>query len=217
MNVMRQILQAFAVVLCLFLLPFQAGAQATFDPSLPALFDVTGVASDDTLNIRQTPSGKAAKIGALSPFARNIEVTAVNDSGTWGRINHAEGNGWVSLRYLRRQHDIAWRDAPHGLSCFGTEPFWAADLTADRQSFRFQFFDDPVLDMAVDWRASPENRGAGVFGFAASHYDATAFATLRRATCSDGMSDRLYGLGTEVFITQYGQTRAYQGCCSLSP
>lgn len=217
MSVMRQILQAFAVALCLFLLPFQAGAQATFDPSLPALFDVTGVASDDTLNIRQTPSGKAAKIGALSPFARNIEVTAVNDSGTWGRINHAEGNGWVSLRYLRRQHDIAWRDAPYGLSCFGTEPFWAADLIADRQNFRFQFFDDPVLDMAVDWRASPENRGAGVFGFAASHYDATAFATLRRATCSDGMSDRLYGLGTEVFITQYGQTRAYQGCCSLSP
>ena len=217
MNVMRQILQAFAVALCLFLLPFQAGAQATFDPSLPALFDVTGVASDDTLNIRQTPSGKAAKIGALSPFARNIEVTAVNDSGTWGRINHAEGNGWVSLRYLRRQHDIAWRDAPNGLSCFGTEPFWAAVLTADRQSFRFQFFDDPVLDMAVDWRASPENRGAGAFGFAASHYDATAFATLRRATCSDGMSDRLYGLGTEVFITQYGHTRAYQGCCSLSP
>lgn len=217
MSVMRQIPQAIALALCLFLLPFQVGAQATFDPSLPALFDVTDVASDDTLNIRQTPSGKAAKIGALSPFARNIEVTAVNDSGTWGRINHAEGNGWVSLRYLRRQHDIAWRDAPHGLSCFGTEPFWAADLTADRQSFRFQFFDDPVLDMAVDWRASPENRGAGVFGFAASHYEATAFATLRRATCSDGMSDRLYGLGTDVFITQYGQTRAYQGCCSLSP
>jgi len=217
MSVMRQIPQAIALALCLFLLPFQVGAQATFDPSLPALFDVTGVASDDTLNIRQTPSGKAAKIGALSPFARNIEVTAVNDSGTWGRINHAEGNGWVSLRYLRRQHDIAWRDAPHGLSCFGTEPFWAANLTADRQSFRFQFFDDPVLDMAVDWRASPENRGTGVFGFAASHYEATAFATLRRATCSDGMSDRLYGLGTEVFITQYGQTRAYQGCCSLSP
>lgn len=217
MSVMRQIPQAIALALCLFLLPFQVGAQATFDPSLPALFDVTDVASDDTLNIRQTPSGKAAKIGALSPFARNIEVTAVNDSGTWGRINHAEGNGWVSLRYLRRQHDIAWRDAPHGLSCFGTEPFWAANLTADRQSFRFQFFDDPVLDMAVDWRASPENRGADVFGFAASHYEATAFATLRRATCSDGMSDRLYGLGTEVFITQYGQTRAYQGCCSLSP
>ncbi|MGB3280174.1 MAG: peptide-binding protein, partial [Pseudorhodobacter sp.] len=42
--------------------------------TLPALFDVTGVAADDVLNLRAAPDGVAEILGALGPSAKDVEV-----------------------------------------------------------------------------------------------------------------------------------------------
>lgn len=108
----------------LLLLILAAPAHATQEYILPTLFDVTGVAADDVLNIRQLPDADAPIIGTLSPDAKGIEV--VEDTGGWGRVNSGEGSGWVSMRYMAYRTDV-WHEGalPDGFSCFGTEPFWS--------------------------------------------------------------------------------------------
>ncbi len=64
---------------CLLWLPGLALAQ-----SFPALYDVTGVASDDVLNVRAAPNANAQVIAALGPKATQVEVVRTDTSGHWG-------------------------------------------------------------------------------------------------------------------------------------
>jgi hypothetical protein len=73
------------------------------EASLPALFDVTGVASGDVLNLRAEPSAQATIIGSFPADATGIEVIATDSSGRWGQVNAVERAGWASLAYLARQ------------------------------------------------------------------------------------------------------------------
>ncbi|MEO1155590.1 MAG: SH3 domain-containing protein, partial [Pseudomonadota bacterium] len=47
----------------------------------PALFDVTGVASDDVLNIRSAPSATAEIIGTLAHNETGVEVVGEGPAG----------------------------------------------------------------------------------------------------------------------------------------
>src|SRR5690606_22565898 len=90
-------------------------------------FDVTGVAADDVLNIRERPSASAPIIGRLAPTATNVEV--VTERNGWMQVNTRERSGWVNGRYLMYRTDV-WEEGrlPRTLSCLGTEPFWALTL-----------------------------------------------------------------------------------------
>lgn len=184
---------------------------ALADP-LPALFDVTGVAADDMLNVRAQPSGSADKRGALAHNAQNIEVTVLNDAGTWGRINLDESHGWVSMRYLTPHPPNEDYTLPQRLSCFGTEPFWSADFVQGQRvtfSTPEKTFETPGAGLVQTSRSRPDRY---VLGFGNN------VAMLRQdATCSDGMSDRLFGLAIDVQVVHGGDTALYSGCCSVLP
>ncbi|MGB3553158.1 MAG: SH3 domain-containing protein [Jannaschia sp.] len=193
-----------AVALSLAALP----ALATQD-AWPALFDVRDVTADDVLNIRAGPSVRFPVIGTLRPDRADVEVIAPNDRETWGRINTGEGVGWVSLRYLARQPG-QWQGAfPEISSCFGTEPFWTLSLTGD----------DAHL-------ATPDSEAAGTvsarLGSAARRDRHGLIATLGGTTltgviatrsCSDGMSDRAFGLAFDAVMGD----EVLSGCCTLTP
>lgn len=182
---------------------------AVADP-FPALFNVTGVAANDTLNVRAQPNGSAEKRGALTHDAENIEVTATNDAGTWGRVNLGESSGWVSMRYLARHEDNPDYALAHALTCFGTEPFWSADITQGQ---------------GVTIR-TPETQidipGAGLIVPASGRMDLFALgfvnssAQVRRAECTDGMSDRIFGLQIGLFLRHDQSATLYSGCCSIA-
>ncbi len=192
-------------VLLFLLWPFVALA----DP-FPALFNVTGVAANDTLNVRAQPNGSAEKRGALAHNAENIEVTATNDAGTWGRVNLGESSGWVSMRYLARHEDNPDYALAHALTCFGTEPFWSAVITQGQ---------------GVTIR-TPETQidisGAGLIVPASGRTDlyalgfADSSAQVRRAECNDGMSDRMFGLQIGLFLRHDQSATLYAGCCSIA-
>lgn len=61
------------------------GTALAEDGPLPDLFDVTGVNSNDVLNVRSAPDADAEVIGSLDHDARDIEIVAVEDG--WGRVN----------------------------------------------------------------------------------------------------------------------------------
>ena len=68
--------------LILLLLATTATAQ-----DLPALFNVTGVSANDSLNVRANPTTNAPVIGKLTHSAQNIEVVQTSQDGKWAQIN----------------------------------------------------------------------------------------------------------------------------------
>lgn len=184
-------------------------AHATQEYILPTLFDVTGVAADDVLNIREQPNASAPIIGTLAPEAERIEVVEERDG--WGRVNTGEGSGWVSMRYLAYRTDV-WQDGalPEGFRCFGTEPFW--DVKIDGYALVLN-----GIDMAEERHGLQSVLGTGIFRDpmrAVVAEGATLVATPQ--ICSDGMSDRLFGLRASLILQ--GETpRLLSGCCSIQP
>ncbi len=176
---------------------------------LPALHDVTGVAQDDVLNVRAGPTTDAPIIGTLAPGAEAVEVTQVD--GGWARVNSGERSGWAALRYLQPVPGGAF-PAASTLACLGTEPFWRLDIVQNGPA-RFSGMDGPVLDL----RAGDVMPGANVmnrFGIFAAWPGGSAAVSLRRETCSDGMSDRLFGLSADVILGG-GPSATLSGCCSV--
>ncbi|RNF34903.1 COG3650 family protein [Paracoccus methylarcula] len=184
-------------------------ALATQEYILPTLFDVTKVATDDVLNIRAQPNAGAEIIGTLAPDATEIEV--VEETGGWGRVNNGEASGWVSMAYLAYRVDV-WEDdkLPDGFRCFGTEPFWGLERQADQL-----LLSRP--DMEDDARPIQAVLGTGVFRDPMRAVVAEGITvTSTRAICSDGMSDRLFGLEAHVIL--HGDKPAMlSGCCSIQP
>lgn len=199
---MRALSAALALTLAL-----AAPASATQEYILPTQFDVTGVAADDVLNIRAEPSASAPIIGTLAPDATRIEVT--EERRGWARVNTGERAGWVSARYLAYRVDV-WDEGrlPAAFSCYGTEPFWSL---APR---------DGALVLSTP--ETPETRflvsavlSTGVFR------DPTRVVVAEGASltavpqqCSDGMSDRIFGL--RALLTLTGEApQLLSGCCSI--
>ena len=88
-------------------------------------FEVTGVAANDVLNIRDKPSGSSVKIGYFEPDRSIVEVLGTNQSGRWGYVQAGEVMGWTSMRYLTPSTLVTFggTDIPVGLVCFTEEPF----------------------------------------------------------------------------------------------
>ena len=199
---MRASLAALALSLVL-----AAPASATQEYILPTLFDVTGVAADDVLNIRAEPNAGAAIIGTLAPDATGIEVT--EERRGWARVNTAEGSGWASARYLAYRVDV-WEEGklPAAFSCYGTEPFWSATVegrdlvlsTPEVAETRFPV--SAILSTGVFRNPTRVVVGQG------------ASLTAMPQQCSDGMSDRRFGLAG-LFVLTGDDPHLLSGCCSI--
>lgn len=183
-------------------------AHATPEYVLPTLFDVTGVAADDVLNIRERPDAKAPIIGRLAPDATRVEVVA--ERGGWMQVNAGERSGWVNGRYMNYRVDV-WEAGrlPEGLRCLGTEPFWSltpqgGEVVLATPEAESRMALHKVLDSG--WFRDPRRAlvGDGV----------TAVVT--PAQCGDGMSDRAYGLQATVILGTGASAQMLSGCCTLA-
>ncbi|MGH1411985.1 MAG: COG3650 family protein [Pelagimonas sp.] len=195
------LIRAFAV-----LLATTCGAYAD---NLPALFDVTGVASDDTLNVRTRPMGGANIIGTLAYDAKGIEV--IEEQSNWGRVNVDGGTGWASMKFLKMQPQSSLPEAQN-LRCFGTEPFWSLNITQG--------------ETAVLSTPEGSDRGFIVGSLQAASARPEPYAiqgagqgenitvVVSKEICSDGMSDNLFGLDGTVVIGGY-LTEVLSGCCTV--
>ena len=206
---------AKGLVLGLFLV-VASPAAATQEYILPTLFDVTGVAANDVLNIRAAPNASATIIGTLSPRARDIEVVGYDETGRWARINTGERSGWAALRYLAYQVDV-WTPGtlPPTLHCLGNEPFWSFRPRGDNVVFSTP--DAPKGVMRIE-----QVLATGVFrdprrSVTAQGENGRMTAVMVPMACSDGMSDRSYGLDVTVILEGRGEPQMLTGCCSIAP
>jgi uncharacterized membrane protein len=194
----------------LILLPLCAAAQ-----SLPALHDVTGVAADDVLNIRAGPSASEPVVGTLAPDAEGVEVVALDARGAWGRVNTGERSGWASMAYLERQPGQDDDALPVPMGCFGTEPFWSLQVADSGLVFEGVSIDRVETSLATRTRVSGLRGRYGFAGWGAGETSGM-HGIVRREACSDGMSDRLYGLSLDLLVSAGGTLSQYAGCCSLA-
>jgi hypothetical protein len=178
----------------------------------PAVHDVTGVAADDELNIRERPDAASPVVGQLAPDA-TVEVIRPNERLTWGLVNAGERSGWVSLRYLARRPG-QWDGAfPEIGSCLGTEPFWSIVRAGDAITFSTP---DASDRMTITTRSGSANR-RDRFHMIAEGAGGTAVALLRTEACSDGMSDRAFGISVDLLLGIGPEARQLSGCCTLMP
>lgn len=191
-------------------------ALATPEALLPGLADVVAVAANDTLNVRAQPNAQAQVLGTLPPNAKDIEIVGFDPTGNWARVSMGEVSGWASGRFLQLRPDT-WKagEVPATLTCSGTEPFWSLRRTAQGMSFSTP--DTQARDLklrAVLDRGHPEdNTRALIAGDDKGRF--TAF--IQPQQCSDGMSDREFGLAAMLVLDGSGQpSRMLTGCCSIA-
>lgn len=173
----------------------------------PARHAVTGVADDDVLNIRAAPEADAAIIGTLPPDATGVEVVAVE--GDWAVVNTGEASGYAALRFLRREAGPEWTALETPLTCLGTEPFWSLRVDPGQGVATLASPDDPEGQEARITQAWPGLPWAPTAAFAL----AVGTVVLSPADCSDGMSERRYGIAADLFLTRPTASRL-SGCCT---
>lgn len=195
---------------CLFLLMSTlANAQA-----VPAFYNVSGVAADDVLNVRAAPGVGNTIIAKLEANASAIEVVAFDDTGDWARINVGETSGWVAARFLARRPGQPEDRLPRPLICSGTEPFWSLEI--DRaETASFTRMDQDTIPVVTLDPVTSENRTDryAIFG---QGNDRVFTFMFQRDACSDGMSDRAYGISVDLFMTEDAGVTYLTGCCNIT-
>lgn len=84
----------------------QPALAAGYNVDSPAL--VTGVASDDTLNVRMWPASYSEKVGAFEPETSVwVERCIVSPQGgsDWCLIERQDIKGWVNAKFLSQIYD----------------------------------------------------------------------------------------------------------------
>lgn len=197
-------IRLLVLVLCL-------QAPALWAQEYPAFHAVTGVAADDVLNLRAQPDATAPILGALPPDATGVEVVAVQDG--WAAVTVGEVTGHASLRYLVREAGPDWNALETGLICLGTEPFWSLEIDPAKGVATYRSPEDAAPNPSPLTETWPGTPWAPTAAIAFSD----GFAVLRPAACSDGMSDRGYGISVDVFLQGSGSGARRAGCCRLAP
>jgi uncharacterized membrane protein len=184
-------------------------ASGALAQDFPATYQVTGVAADDVLNIRAEPSGDAATVGEIGPYGFNIEVLGLSDDGKWGMVPLPEGSGWVSMRFLQATPAADPWLIPRPLSCSGTEPFWTLGLYPKGAEW-------VTPEGRSDLTVTEESVASRGYRLRAEEGPTRAYhLTVTRAQCSDGMSDRRFGLAASLFIESPDGNELLSGCCTL--
>lgn len=198
------------ILTLLFALCFALPATAQ---QFPGIFQVAGVASNDVLNIRSEPSARSEIVGALRYNQRGVEVIGLSEDRNWGLVQNGEGVGWISMRFTARQIESTWHQGEIGLTCGGTEPFWTFNFFLPNNRAEFH---SPETSYEVRTTAPYLPTTYHPLTMAMPFNGARdGVAIVRQGVCSDGMSDRVYGLEMQVYIE--GEAIGFSGCCNLAP
>jgi len=167
------------------------------------LVQVTGVADNDSLNLRAQPDPNSARVGTIDAHDTKIEVIAVDTKGVdWVKVRKGTTTGWVNAKFLQYE-----TGAPVKMTCAGTEPFWS--MSVGYGVARFEF-DGKKTTVGLDEPETPAARPAPwVF---AVHGKPGQFLLAEKpeAKCSDGMSDNSYPYSMLVHTAGVFM----EGCCT---
>ncbi|MBF9029351.1 SH3 domain-containing protein [Rhodobacterales bacterium HKCCE3408] len=197
------------LLLMLLMLAAPAAAQ-----DLPALYDVTGVASDDALNVRSGPGTEFDVIGTLAPGATGVEAVAADPDSGWLQVSMGEMSGWASPAFLTRTGPDWDAGLPASYTCSGTEPFWSLVTGPGEANLGGPAF---TVLLRPSWSGTAAGRLPYEFGAIWTSGSRMGLSgVIRREECSDGMSDRVYGMSVVLIRHDTPAPQALSGCCTLA-
>lgn len=180
--------------------------------SLPDRYMVNGVLADDVLNIRAERHATSEKIDEFPHDAMNVEILHVIDG--WGQTATSEGFGWVSMRYLTAN---PWDDGqvPRPLICSGTEPFWNFVMLPSGAEYNDLSLNEntPRVQTVI----SEETAASGFLIQTQEGPTLTRTFAIAGRSCSDGMSDRPFGMSVTMFTSAPDGNYVQTGCCTIQP
>ncbi len=179
--------------------------------ALPGVFTVINVASSDRLNMRDAANAGGNIIGSFGP-SEPVAVVNWGNSG-WARVSSGEATGYVRNSFLQcGGHTTNQAGFPTNLLCYGTEPFWRADIN-NNGTMTYKGVDQPTSPPATFQSTNPNSlTGNYPYTFAAVPFS----GTMSRSICNDGMSDvtNIWGIQLNVPNGSGGFT-ALNGCCRM--
>lgn len=172
---------------------------------------VTGVESNDTLNLRKSPSGKSATVSKLQHNANGI--LKLDESKGWVQISYKEQSGWAYGKYLKSTNvpNVA-NDIQNELFCLGTEPHWI--LKTQKNNITYKKYDDKAEYMFNSSFEKNDNKTNSWSFSAVNKNDTDSFINVvikHDEQCSDEMSDSKYTYSISVNDKEMG---VLNGCCN---
>ena len=216
-------MRAIRVALCLGVLAGLVTAVSAEDdlgPEPGLRFAVTGVAGNDTLNVRNDADVEAGIIASLPHDAGGLAVSGrwqAYEGSVWWEVlleNSTETRGWVNSRYLASETDYSRLESDYPLECQGTEPFWALSVDGAVATGDAYYLENQTF-AASAWQNAFGMRGwfAVVLAPTSEASQKDGILTVTRTVCSDGMSDQGYPFLTTLVLPDRS---VYGGCCFRS-
>ena len=197
---MRMISLAVAVALAL------GGCEQTAAPG-DIGYGVTGVAATDTLAMRAAPDANANVVGTIPHNGEGIAATGNTTPGGWSEIAYRGKRGWVNAQFLGLGNDAGTR-LPALLECMGTEPFWRITLSPGTARADLLFV-ERVVNYRLTHAASAMGR-SDVWLVKGADGQTEMSLTVKRESCSDGMSDTEYPYSSVAHVPG---ADIIAGCC----
>lgn len=185
--------------------------------SFPQYFEVSGIASNDSLNVRSGPTIRHRVVGNLKPDSGTLEILEISDDNKWGRILWADSNGWVSADYLREVSPTKLKNTmvPVGLHCSGTEPYWDFAINSQADVTFKELFTDSIENSIIESVAESDNNLNFPTALLASSDKVKLTVMLNTRQCNDGLTERAYGWEIDILVTHDAKQRLLSGCCSM--
>jgi uncharacterized membrane protein len=190
-------------------------------PAWSQPYSVTGVKTDDVLNMRADVDhtldvGSSEIIGAIPHDASDVMVTGVSvDIGEtkWREIEYKGTVGWVNDRYLRPTDLML--ETPEALQCEGMEPFWTVMIDENGRSSVSANLEDPVeLEyLSFEPGIGRTDLWAHYLGNVDADHSLTVIVRYTE-TCVDGMSGLTYDFEA-LLLGLDGSPAPAHGCCSI--
>jgi len=206
-----------SLLLLLFLFSYTACAKTGDDSketkteSNAVYFKVVNVASDDTLNLRMSASGKSKTVFKLPHNASGM--LKLNDSNGWVKLSYKKYIGWAYGNYLKKISAPGIKpEISDELFCLGTEPHWI--LKTHNNRLTYKKYDDAAEYM---YNSSVEKKQGetGVWMLSAmqtTNNDNSLNIIIKHdEQCSDEMSDNKYTYSISVNDKDMG---VLNGCCN---
>ena len=179
--------------------------------SLPARYDIV---APRPVMLRHSPDPGGAPTGQSVQGPAAVEVTALSVDRNWARINLGDGAAWMPKGALRRWP--APRDEGLPMRCYGTAPFWGLHL-ASAFFAEIEAPEHPDLPLQITGAARAEGALPRTRLWTLSGAGLRATLTVRDETCTDGISDRIFGFSaTLARMENTGAVALRLGCCSLT-
>lgn len=207
---MKQLIRLFVIFSILF-------CTLVVSANSKNLYSVTGVSTDDYLNVRAEPDVKSQIKTRIPNDGRGVQhldgEVEVNGE-IWWKIKWEGKQGWVNKRYLsspdENKENTKHSDTKTALHCGGNEPFWGIKIT--KKSLSFTPMDGEKLSLPIVFNKTSDNN-TSIAAIYAKKSGKQVMAILQKVqACSDGMSDIDYPYSISAVINNQ---QFYSGCCHV--